>query len=418
MFDVIDQLAGIPMDDSALDQLDLTNVFENFVRNYKKLDDLKNFRSDYEQRNFLSRWWDNDKLKDAQLDSAEVQAEFSKTIGQLVAISLFQAQKINRQQQKLTEHQHTIKEQVEAGRQHTKEIERQQKIQCEQAEKIHQLVENYIAVKGISDESIRRLAAIVAKINATKEEFFAESRRVDESLSFELKNISGWARSALDQLDGRINAGNALFKNELQSLGELQAKKYQSLADDIKNLVQNQSQLEEKLNALGESSRQELEKLAEKTSSKFQSVDGTIQELETRAAAATQQARVGAERASQNLNDLTKQLKALSESSRQELERLAEKTALKFRSGDGAIQELVARSAESEKQLREDAERFKQLESDSAAILKGCIGLQKEVAVLRGCINKTNKRFWYVVCLSSVGLLTALGVLGMQMMRV
>lgn len=479
MSNIINQLANIPLRDSVIDQLDLNGVFENFARNYRKLDDLKNFRSEYEEKNFFSRWWNNDKLRDAQLDSAEVQAEFSKTLGQLVAISVIQAKELNDQQRRLGEQQRIIQAQVIAVREHSQEIERHQSIQEEQAEKLKQVVADYIAVKGISDESIHRLAMVVANIDRTKEEFFAESRRVDQHLSSELAILGEWVRSALSELDDKFNANSSEFQVAIHALEGKNAKTHQALIADVKALVQIQGDLETKLKELESSSRREFSLLDERMISRFQAVDGSLQGLDARATAAEQQTRENAERANQGLIDLEKKLKELGDASHHELALLDEKTASKFQAVDGSLQELDARATAAEQQIRENAERanqslkdlanqlkkteeyyldelkkldesttlklesadciiqelkakalaaeqqacesaerFKQLDSENASILKGCIGLQKEVAALRENTNKINKRFWFVLCLSSVGLLTALGVLGAQMMRV
>lgn len=418
MSHVIFKLANIPLRDSILDKLELDKVFENFAKNYKKLDDLKNFRSEYEQRNFLSRWWDNDELRDAQLNSAEVQAEFSKTLGQLVAISVIQAKELNEQQQRLGDQQRIIQEQVIAVREHSKEIEQQQHIQDEQAEKLKQLVADYISVKGISDDSIRRLAKIVAEIDKTKEEFFAESRRVDEHLSSDLERLEKWAQSALDKLDDKLNVGSAEFQNALQSLGDLQTKNHLSLVDDIKALVQQQSQLEAKLKELEDFSRRELVLLDEKMTSKLQAVDGSLQGLEARATAAEQQTRENAECVKQNLSDLEKKIKELGESSYHELAQLDEKTASKLQIVDGLIQGLETRATAAEQQARENAERAKQLESERAAILKDFISLQKEIAALRVEATQENQRVKFILLFASVSFLAALGALSMQLLRV
>lgn len=91
MSQIINELATIEVSNEVLQQLDVGGIYQSFSKNYRKLDDLKNFRTEYEKKNWLMRWWHNDKLRDAQLDSAEVQAEFSKTIGQLMMISIMQS---------------------------------------------------------------------------------------------------------------------------------------------------------------------------------------------------------------------------------------------------------------------------------------------------------------------------------------
>ena len=364
-------------------------------------------------------------------------------------------------------------------REHSKEIEQQQHIQDEQADKLKQLVADYISVKGISDDSIRRLAKIVAEIDRTKEEFFAESRRVDEHLSSELEILGNWAQSALDKLEDKINVGSATFQNALQSLGDSQTKNHLSLVADIKVSIHKQSQLEaklkelgdfsrreivllderigsklqtvdgliqglrakataaeqqvrenaehanknltaidNKLKELGESSYRELALLNEKTTSKLQTVDGLIQGLGARATAAEQQVRENAERANKNLTAIDNKLKELGESSYRELALLNEKTTSKLQTVDGLIQGLGDRATAIEQQAREDAERAKQLKSENAAILNGCIGLQKEITALKVEATQANQRAKFVLIFASVSFLAALGTLGMQLLRV
>ena len=303
-------------------------------------------------------------------------------------------------------------------REHSKEIEQQQHIQDEQADKLKQLVADYISVKGISDDSIRRLAKIVAEIDRTKEEFFAESRRVDEHLSSELEILGNWAQSALDKLEDKINVGSATFQNALQSLGDSQTKNHLSLVADIKVSIHKQSQLEAKLKELGDFSRREIVLLDERIGSKLQTVDGLIQGLRAKATAAEQQVRENAEHANKNLTAIDNKLKELGESSYRELALLNEKTTSKLQTVDGLIQGLGDRATAIEQQAREDAERAKQLKSENAAILNGCIGLQKEITALKVEATQANQRAKFVLIFASVSFLAALGTLGMQLLRV
>ena len=418
MSNAIHQLAKIPLQESIFDKLELNKVFENFAKNYKKLDELKNFRSEYEQRNFLSRWWDNDKLRDAQLDSAEVQAEFSKTLGQLVAISVIQAKELNEQQRRLEDQQSIIKEQVITIRKHSKEIEKQQNIQEEQAENLKQLVSDYIAVKGISDDSIHRLAKIVSAIDKTKEEFFAESRRVNNHLSSELTSLGECTRSALNEFENKVNARNSTLQNSLLSLEDSLAKNHQSLSSNIKTLSQNQANLKAKLVELESASRIELELLDEKTASKFHAVDGSLQGLGARVTATEQEVRENAERAIHNLMELEKKIQELTDTFHHVLALLDEKTTSKFHAIDGSLQGLEARTTAAEQQVSENAERANHLESENSEILKGFISLQKEMGELKMESKRDNQRVRLFLIFASISFLATLGTLGMQLFRI
>lgn len=269
MSHVIHQLANIPLKESTLDQLELNKVFENFARNYKKLDDLKNFRSEYEQRNFLSRWWDNDKLRDAQLDSAEVQAEFSKTLGQLVAISVIQAKELNEQQRRISNQQHIINDQVATLHEHAKELTNQHHIQEDQAKKLKQVVADYMIVKGISDEQLHRLALIVSEIDKTKEEFFDESRRVNEQLSAQLRILEYKLQSTAEKIYEKILENTESIKNSIDSKNQTQDKTNKLVSENINTLSDSQAKIKEHIEKLNESTKIDIELLDKKTDSKI-----------------------------------------------------------------------------------------------------------------------------------------------------
>ena len=281
MSNLITQLAEIPMDKSLLNHLQLDQLFSNFAKNFRKLDDLKNFRSDYEKRNFISRWWDNDKLRDAQLDSAEVQAEFSKTLGQLVTVSIIQAKELTEQQQQLNEQQQQIGIQVDAVRRHSQSIEKQQEIQKDQAAQLEKVVADYIKVKGISDENIHRLARIVANIDQTKKEFFAESERVEQYLSTELANLSQQTQLITNALQEDVESVKTDTKNVIFSLKESFEKNHRTLAAGLQNIYQKQQDSEQNATNFSAKIYQEIHKLTESTRAKFTTIESLCSQIST-----------------------------------------------------------------------------------------------------------------------------------------
>ena len=174
MSQIINELATIEVSNEVLAQLDVGGIYQSFSKNYRKLDDLKNFRSDYERKNKLMRWWHNDKLRDAQLDSAEVQAEFSKTIGQLMMISIMQSKRLAEQQAQLNEQQGKLKSQADGIEEHADELQKQHQILAEQSTKMETLVREYFALKGLTEDGARRLIEIANDIKSTKEGMLQE----------------------------------------------------------------------------------------------------------------------------------------------------------------------------------------------------------------------------------------------------
>ncbi|HCN71184.1 MAG TPA: hypothetical protein DIS96_05500 [Pusillimonas sp.] len=185
MSQVINELATIDVSNEVLEQLNLGSIYQNFSKNYQKLDDLKNFRSNYEKDNRLTRWWHNDKLRDAQLDSAEVQAEFSKTIGQLMMISIMQSKRLAEQQTQLNGQQGKLKVQADGIAEHASELQKQHHVLADQSAKLENLVHDYFALKGLTEEGAQNLIDIANEVKATKDgmlQAFAERAKEVEVL--------------------------------------------------------------------------------------------------------------------------------------------------------------------------------------------------------------------------------------------
>ncbi len=174
MSQIINELATIEVSNEVLQHLDVGSIYQNFSKNYRKLDDLKNFRTEYEKKNRLERWWHNDKLRDAQLDSAEVQAEFSKTIGQLMMISIMQSKRLSEQQTQLNEQQGKLKTQADGIAEHAGELQKQHQNLAEQSAKLETLVHEYFALKGLTEEGAQKLIDIAKEVKTTKEEMLQE----------------------------------------------------------------------------------------------------------------------------------------------------------------------------------------------------------------------------------------------------
>ena len=174
MSQIINELATIEVSNEVLQQLDVGGIYQSFSKNYRKLDDLKSFRTEYEKKNSLMRWWHNDGLRDAQLDSAEVQAEFSKTIGQLMMISIIQSKKLSEQQTQLNDQQVRLKAQADGIAEHAGKLQEQHQVLAEQSQKLENLVREYFELKGLSEDGAQKLIEIAREVKATKNQMLQE----------------------------------------------------------------------------------------------------------------------------------------------------------------------------------------------------------------------------------------------------
>lgn len=205
MSQIINELATIEVSNEVLQQLDIGGVYQSFSKNYRKLDDLKNFRSEYEKKNRLMRWWHNDKLREAQLDSAEVQAEFSKTIGQLMMISIMQSKELSKQQSQLNDQQGKLKTQADGISEHAAKLQEQHRVLAEQSKKLETLVHEYFALKGLTEDGAQKLIKIATEVKLTKDEMLREFELRAQRVESLYDGVQVHIKDFSTQMERRIN---------------------------------------------------------------------------------------------------------------------------------------------------------------------------------------------------------------------
>jgi hypothetical protein len=259
MSEMVTELASIEISKDLLELIDIKGVLSDFKDNFKKLDDLKKFRTEYEKRNFLMRLWHRRDLKDAQLDATQVQADFSKSIGQLLMISIMQSKMLSNQQSVLNEQQIGLKIQAEGIQAHTIKIEEQHGILKEQSERLENLVKDYFELKGLTDKGAEKLIQIARETKATKQDMVAEfdshvaelveisnhlTQQVEEQLlafgeqvtrnaekvNGELQTIRNDANESRNQIELTIHAGAETVRVELDRIEKCQQEQFANLS--------------------------------------------------------------------------------------------------------------------------------------------------------------------------------------------
>lgn len=170
----IAQLASTAPGEDLLARIDIAEVYQKFHSIFMRLDDFKRARNEHEQRSFLGRLFHRGDLKEAQLDAQEVQAEFSKTLAQLMVISALQAQQLTSQQGQLASQQKILD--VKAGelaRQNMR-LEQHQADIKQQAASLRLYVTDLLKVQGLTDEHGEMLISIAKEVMETRDRLLAD----------------------------------------------------------------------------------------------------------------------------------------------------------------------------------------------------------------------------------------------------
>ncbi|KTB55229.1 MULTISPECIES: hypothetical protein [Pseudomonas] len=199
MSKVIAQLASTVPSDDLLSRIDIADVYKKFHSTFKRLDDFKRLRDEHEQRNFLGRLFHRGELKNAQLDAQEVQAEFSKTLAQLMVISSLQAQQLTEQQGQLADQQKTLDAKAEElARQNTR-LEQHQAVIKHQAAGLRQYVTDLLKVQGLTDEHGEMLISIAKEVMETRDRLLADFDNRMQQMQGVLEEQQQLLREVLDE---------------------------------------------------------------------------------------------------------------------------------------------------------------------------------------------------------------------------
>ena len=248
MSQIINDLATIEVSSEVLKQLDLAGIYKSFRENYNRLDELKNFRSEYDKQNRLMRWWHNDKLRDAQLNSSEVQAEFSKTIGQLMMISIFQSKELTEQQMHIKSQQRKLEVQTDKISEQAGLLQMQHQTLAEQSAKLENLVHEYFALKGLTEDGAQRLIDIAKQVKGTKDEMSREFAISTQSVEIRCSEMT-------EQLAGQVDDQFVQFEEQFNS-------NIQSLEQGIREVISaNESGLKNEIALVQQNGEVELKKL-------------------------------------------------------------------------------------------------------------------------------------------------------------
>ncbi len=222
MSQIINQIATIEVSNDVLNQLDINNIYKSFTEKYRKLDDLKKFRNEYEKNNAIMRWWHNDKLLNAQLDSVEVQAEFSKIIGQLMMLSIMQSKHLTKQQTQLNDQQKKLQLQANGIAEQASTLQRQHVTLAEQSEQLQKLVHDYFALKGLTEDGAQKLVVIADEVRTTKDGMLVEFEHYSENIDNQLRLAQGRMES--------------LFAEAQTQLQQIQSQVEQTIASAQQNM--------------------------------------------------------------------------------------------------------------------------------------------------------------------------------------
>ena len=221
MTDAITEIAKVELPKDLLVKIDMPGLLNKLRDGFTRLDNFKKTRDQYENREWYEKFWDyvtfDDTLEHAQLNAIEAQADFSKTLGQLMIVSVLLSKKLDEQQHNIASQQKEIKKQTTSIAEHTERIDNQQVDLLKQNEELKELVTKYFELKGLTQEGAKRLIEIASEVKITKTDMLA-------TFEFTLKHID-------ELLADKMSSVNALLAAQQREVNATAKRLTQQVAD-------------------------------------------------------------------------------------------------------------------------------------------------------------------------------------------
>ncbi|KGS21092.1 hypothetical protein [Burkholderia pseudomallei] len=217
MTDLIHDFAKIEVPRDLLDQINIDEVLSEFKARFHRLGDLKRARNEHERRSWLMRKWYQNEIEGAQLDAQELQAEFAKSLAQLMVISLLQSQRLEQQQRQIGLQQDQIAAQTREIEQQTKEVSAQQCELAKQATELRNLIDKYFELRGLTQEGAKKLIAIADDVNSTRDVMLShfascidamrtEQASMREAVADDVAQVSAAQANATSRVEAQTSA--------------------------------------------------------------------------------------------------------------------------------------------------------------------------------------------------------------------
>lgn len=245
MDDIVKQIAKADLSPDLLSKMDMSGLLEGF-----SLDDKQKDNSEHPQQpedeNAISDWW-----RSYDLEGAQLQASFSKKLGQLMVITIAQSQLLTQQQQTLQRHQAVIRKQARELENENAAVSQQQKALGGQQEALKKLSDNYQTLKAFTQDSAKQLIATandgkstrqaledvilehnqaISDLQSLQEE---ECQLVEDSVNRRIDLVDESLKAAIEDQEQLLSDHQAYQESELRDLQDALDTAKSELSDDL-----------------------------------------------------------------------------------------------------------------------------------------------------------------------------------------
>jgi chromosome segregation ATPase len=236
MSEIISQIAQINVPQDVLQNADFDGIVNDFRRHFRRLDDFQRIHGPVGMHDSLQPLWQAIAAGDHRPDSSDLEVSaLSKTLGQLIVLSVVQSQQIQRQQDALGSQQtatRTLQQKVKQAHATLAEHQQAQSVHnTEMQQVMHQLLE----VRNGLVATTQRVTEAAQDGQKTREELQAQIHKALTEATARVDTACEWVQTIADAQNTKVET----LRNTVHADTDARDQAERLLADDL-SLMQRQ----------------------------------------------------------------------------------------------------------------------------------------------------------------------------------
>jgi uncharacterized phage infection (PIP) family protein YhgE len=230
MSEIISQIAQINVPQDVLQNADFDGIVNDFRRHFRRLDDFQRIHGPVGMHDSLQPLWQAIAAGDHRPDNSDLEVSaLSKTLGQLIVLSVVQSQQIQRQQDALSSQQtatRTLQQKVKQA--HTTLAEYQQ-AQGAHSGEMQQVMEQLLEVRNGLVTTTQRVTEATQDSRKTREELQAQIQKALTEATARVDTACEWVQTIADAQNVKVET----LRNAVRADTDARDHSEKLLADDL-----------------------------------------------------------------------------------------------------------------------------------------------------------------------------------------
>lgn len=236
MSEIISQIAQINVPQDVLQNADFDGIVNDFRRHFRRLDDFQRIHGPVGMHDSLQPLWQAIAAGDHRPGTSDLEVSaLSKTLGQLIVLSVVQSQQLQRQQDDLASQQATTRSLQQKLKQQQATLAEHHQAQGTHRGELQQVMLQLLELRNGLTASTQRITELGQEGHKTREELEAQIKQALVDATNRVDTACEWIQTIADSQTAKVDT----LRGALRADADARDQAERLLADDL-SLLQRQ----------------------------------------------------------------------------------------------------------------------------------------------------------------------------------